>query len=68
MVSMETQRSNYSFESKLWALAGILVILESLKSVLVTSFQSPVGIGLTDVILKVHRETGYASRLLQEKI
>ena len=42
-----------------WALTGLLVILESLKSVqaimapqLVTSFQSPVGIGLMKELSK----------------
>ena len=51
---MESQRSKHLFGSKFWVLGGLLVTLESLKSVraimaptqVITSFQSSGGIGL----------------------
>ena len=51
---MDYQRSKYLFRNKFWVLGGLLVTLESLKSVralsaptqVITSFQSSGGIGL----------------------
>ena len=54
LMSMDYQRSKYLFGNKFWVLGGLLVTLESLKSVralsaptqVITSFQSSGGIGL----------------------
>ena len=59
-VSMDYQRSKYLFGNKFWILGGLLVTLESLKSVralsaptqVITSFQSSGGIGLSIITFK----------------